>query len=120
MKTWTRQDLEAEGYTIENNLLKSVDVNVVAHFGNCCCLEIVCENVNAIAGYNNTKNLGCLIKNLVELLGLSEEDGIRISSIRNVPIRIVLEGGWGGKCVGFGHFMKDRFVLTKEFAQETL
>lgn len=120
MKTWTKEELEAEGYTVENNILKSVDVNVVAHFGNCCCLELSCENVYVMAGYNCTKNLGCLIKNLVELLELSKEDGIRISGIRNVPIRIVLEGGWSSKCVGFGHFMKDRFVLTKEFAQETL
>lgn len=119
MKIWTKMELEAEGYNVENNILKSVDVSVVAHFGNCCCLELACENVYAMSGYNDTMNLGYLIKNLVELLDLSEEDGIRLSDIRNVPIRVVLEGGWGSKCIGFGHFMKDRFVLTKEFAQET-
>ncbi len=119
MKTYTKRELEAEGYVVENNVLKEVNINIIAHFGNVSCLELVCENVVPMSGYNNTQNLGFLLKNFVELLGIEQEDGIRLSAMKNIPIRLVFEspGGVGSKCIGFGNFMKDKFVLTSEFSR---
>ena len=56
------------GYCIENNIIESVDVNIIAHFGNCNCFEIRCSNVWPMNAYNNTQNLGYLIVLLLNYL----------------------------------------------------
>lgn len=106
------------GHSISNNMIVAVDINTIAHFGNCTCFEIMCEDVFPLSGYNNTKNLGFLVKSFVELMGISREDGRRLSEIK-IPCRLVFEGkgGWGNRCIGFGHFMKDKFVLTEHFVK---
>ena len=114
----TEKQISEMGYSVGNNILESVDVNTIAHFGNLTCLELYCDNCAIMSAYNNTQNLGYLIKALVEILDICEEDGIRLSKIRNIPVRIVTDSkGWGGKVVGFGHFMQDRFVLTEDFVK---
>ena len=116
----TKDEIEHLGYGIDNNIIKSIDINTIAHFGNCTCLEIECHCVYPIAAYNNTKNLGFLIQGLIELFDLSEEDGIRLSKIKNIPCRLVFNDKnctWGAKCIGFGHFMGDKFVLIDDFVK---
>jgi hypothetical protein len=115
----TKSQIEELGYIVENNVLKYVDVNVIGHFGNCACLELRCENIHIVANYNNTSNVGYLLKALVEFLDIEEEDGIRISKIKNIPIRIIMKEQFG-QCIGFGHFMKDKFVLTEDFIKITV
>lgn len=117
--TKSQKQIEAMGHSIGNNVIVSVDINTIAHFGNCTCLEILCSNVCPMSGYNNTRNLGLLIKAFVRIMEIDQEDGLRLSEIRNIPCRLVFEGngGWGDRCIGFGHFMKDKFVLTEEFAK---
>ena len=112
----TKSQLEEMGYKIENNIIESVDVNTVAHFGNVTCFEIGCTDVYPMSLYNNISNLGYIIRAFIEIFDLSEEDGLRLTKIKKLPCRIILNH-WGNKCVGFGHFMKDEFVLTEEFAK---
>lgn len=113
----TQKQLEEMGYRIENNIIENVDINTIAHFGNVTCFEIGCTNVYPMSSYNNINNLGYILRAFIEMFDLSEEDGLRLTKIKSLPCRIILEGGWGSKCVGFGHFMKDKFVLTEEFAK---
>lgn len=115
----TQSDIIADGNSIENNIIETVDINVIAHFGNCPCFEITCSNVWCFQGYNNTQNLGFLIRAFYNLFDLGEEDGLRLDKIKKIPCRLIFEkeGGWGGKCIGFGHFMKDKFVYSKDFAK---
>lgn len=116
----TKSQIENMGYGIENNIIERVDVNCIGHFGNCVTFEIRCKNVCAMCHYNNTVNLGFIIKKFIELMGLTKEDGIRLSDIKNIPCRIVYEDpncSWGAKCVGIGHFMEDKFVLVDDLAK---
>ena len=115
----TENQIKALNHSIENNMIERVDINVIAHFGNCPCFEIMCKNVFPMSNYNTTKNLGYIVKAFIELFDLSEEDGIRIGKIKDLPCRLVFQGigGWGSRCIGFGHFMKDKFVLTEDFAK---
>lgn len=110
----TEKELKDMDYEIENNLIKYLNINTIAHFGNTTCLEIVCDNVWPMSGYNNTRSLGYIIRAFIELFGLSREDGLRLTDIKNIPCRLVFNGA---QCVGFGHFMKDKFVLTSDFSQ---
>lgn len=107
------------GHSIENNVIEKVDINTILHFGNVTCFEVLCSNVCAMSGYNNIKNLGYIIKAFIELFDLSREDGLRLTEIKNIPCRLIFEGegGWGSRCIGFGHFMKDKFVLVEDLAR---
>ena len=115
----TKEQIKEMGHSIENNMIEYVDVNTIAHFGNVTCFEVVCSNICAMSSYNNLRSLGFIIKAFIELLDLSEEDGLRLSKIKNIPCRLIFEGqgGWGSKCIGFGHFMKDKFVFVDDFAK---
>lgn len=115
--TKTKKQIEEMGYNIENNIIEEVSIITIAHFGNVSCFEIVCSNVWAMSGYNNINNLGYIIKAFIKLFEMSKEDGVRLKELKNIPCRLIFEGGWGSKCIGFGHFMKDKFVLTEEFAK---
>ena len=113
----TEKEIREMGYEIENNIIEKVDINTIAHFGNVTCLEIGCTNVYPMSTYNNIGNLGYVLRAFIELFDLSEEDGLLLTKIKSIPCRLVFEGDWGSKCIGFGHFMKNKFVLTEEFAK---
>lgn len=115
----TQKDIIADGNSIEYNIIETVDINVIAHFGNCPCFEITCFNVRCFQGYNNTQNLGLLIQAFYNLFGLNEEDGLRLNEIKKIPCRLIFEGdgGLGSQCIGFGHFIKDKFVYSNDFAK---
>lgn len=115
----TASEIEAMGHSIENNIINHVNVNIIGHFGNCPCFEIVCSNVCPMSDYGGRQNLGFLVAAFVELFEKEDEDGVRLTSLKSIPCRLVFngEGGWGSRCIGFGHFMKDKFVLTADFAK---
>lgn len=116
----TEAELRNMGYGVKNDIIEKVDVNTIAHFGNATCLEIMCSNICPMSGYNNTGNLGFIIRALIELLDLSQEDGLRLSKIKHIPCRLVFnepECRWGSSAIGIGNFMKDKFVLIKDLAR---
>lgn len=116
----TKADIEADGCHIENNMIRGADISVIGHFGNVVSLNIWTDNCCIIHDYNNTGNLGLIIHAVTELLDLTCEDGFSFNKIKDVPIRIITDSdGWGSKVIGFGHFMKERFVYTKDLVKIT-
>lgn len=117
----TKKEINEMGYDIANNIITDVNIQTIAHFGNSTCFEIMCKDVCPMNGYHNTPNLGYILKAFIELFDLSEEDGLRIDEIKNIPCRLIFESKngriWGSRCIGFGHFMKDKFVFTDDFAK---
>lgn len=118
----TEAEIIEMGHGIANNIIENVDINIVAHFNNCVCFEVICSDVVPMSGYRNTANIGAILKAFVELFDIEREDGIRISSIKHMPCRLIFQNAgngptWGCRCIGFGHFMKDRFVLIEDFAK---
>lgn len=112
-------DVLAKGCSVANNLV-SLDVQVIGHFGNSVSLVIAAKDVIPYSAYNNTKNIGFIIKYLIELLGIQKEDGLLISEVKDVPARLVFdlkEPSWGAKCVGIGNFMEDKFVMFDALAK---
>ena len=115
----TKAEVENDGHTIDNEMIGGAQISVVGHFGNAVVLNIWTGCCSLIHDHNNTGNLGVLIKALVELFDLTEEDGLDfIKKIKNLPVRIVSDG-WGTKVIGLGHFMKDKFVYTEDFLRIT-
>jgi len=117
----TEEEIIADGNSIENNIIVGSDIRCIGHFGNVVSLDIWTNNCSLFHAYNNTNNIGWQIKALVELFDLTDEDGFLLSKFKNIPCRIITEGsgGWGSKVIGFGHFMKDKFVYKEDFARIT-
>ena len=57
----TQKDIIADGNSIGNNIIETIDINVIAHFSNCPTFEITCSDVTPFSGYNNIRNLGFLL-----------------------------------------------------------
>lgn len=113
--------LSSRKYRIANNRITEVDIKIIAHFGNVPCFTIVCENIVPFSLYNNISNLGYLTKAFVELFEVDREDGVFLSDLKNIPCRLVFPDNntdnFGCKCIGIGHFMKDKFVLFEDFSR---
>ena len=113
--------IKSLGYGIENNIINSIDVNIIAHFGNIPCLTIKCKNICPYGTYNDIARLGYLLKAIVEFFEVSREDGVMLSDLKNIPCRLVFTGNgeshWGEKAVGIGHYMKDKFILFEDFKE---
>lgn len=101
-----------EHHTIRNDIIRQIDIEIIGHLDNLCQLVIVGSNRVLMSGYNNTHALGYILQNLIEFFDLQDENGVFLSSIKNVPCRVILN--FQGYIVGFGHFMKDRFVMIHD------
>lgn len=117
--TLSLQDIKENGYRVENNIV-SFELSVIGHFGNSVSLVLMGENIILYSGYNNTANIGFIIQYLVELFDISKENGIYLSEMKDIPVRLVFDSpdcSWGSRCVGIGNFMKDKFVLFDVLAK---
>lgn len=114
----TKAEVENDGHQIDNEMIRGAQISVVGHFGNAVSLNIFTGSCCLLHDCNNTGNLGILIKAFVELFELTEEDGFIFTKLKDLPCRIVSDGPFS-KVIGFGHFMKDRFVYTEDFLKIT-
>lgn len=109
----TKQELIDDGYVIENAMLEYMDIDIIGHFGNITTFNMVTNCCCIFSNYNMGAILSDVIKCVIEVLNLSEEDGLHLSKIKNVPIQIVAKG-LGSKVEGFGCFLGDRFVMVDD------
>ena len=114
----TQNDILEDGHQINNDIIRDVDINIIGHFGNLVSFDVFCDNCAIIHGYNNTKNIGWIIKAFVELFDIEKEDGLLLTRIQDIPCRVISDG-YFTKILGFGHFMKDKFVYTEDFMKIT-
>ena len=114
----TKAEIEEDGHQIDNEMIRGVGINVIAHFNNAVSLNVYTGSCCIIHDTNNTGNLGVIIKAFIELFELDEEDGIDFCKLKDLPVRIISDGPFS-RVIGFGHFMKDRFVYTEDFLRIT-
>ena len=115
--TKLEKEILDSGLFIENNIIRSIDLSIIGHFGNITTLEVICDNCCMFSQYNIGTLIPDVLKTLIETLELSKEDVTRMSEIKNVPIRIITTQNHFGTVVGFGHFMKNRFLLIEDIIQ---
>lgn len=106
---------------IKRDVVQKVNIKVVAHFGNCVWADLVFSNVCLLRGYNNTANIGYILRFLVDMFDCNNEDGADISSLEGVKVRLVFDDAnpYNGRCVAIGHETKDIFVLLDDLVNLT-
>ena len=109
----TQKELINDGYTIENAMLESIDIDVIKRFGGVTTLNMITNCCVIFGGYNMDVILSEVIKCIVDILNLNKNESISITDIKNVPIRIVSHG-LGSKVEGFGDFLSDKFVVVED------
>lgn len=108
-----KAELENNGYIVENAMLEYMDINIIGHFGNATTFSMVTNCCCIFSNYNMGSILSEVIRCVIEVLNLSEEDGLHLSKLKNIPIQIVSKGV-GSKVEGFGCFLGNRFVLVED------
>lgn len=106
----TQSELAPMGVKAENSMIQSIDINLLGHFGNVVSVEVKTRHCTLLRDWNATKCLGIVLQCLWDLLDLTEENGKRLSEVRNVPCRVIVDNKTGF-CVGLGNFMDDRFLM---------
>ena len=101
---------------ITNGFVKGMDIDVIGHFNNMVTLDMplvfnVGTGVNPFATTNFTRDCGLVIRCMFDLLDIFEEDGQRLSAIKNVPCRVVCNNH---AFAGIGNFMKNKFLLKDD------
>lgn len=109
----TKNELTDDGYVVENAMLKYMDIDIIGHFGNITTFNMITDCCCIFSNYNMGAILSDVIKCVIEVLNISEENGLHLSKIKNIPIQIVSKS-IGSKVEGFGCFLGDRFVLVKD------
>jgi hypothetical protein len=64
---------------------------------------------------SSTLNCGVLIRTIFELLDIHEEDGIKLSNIKQCPCRIIINEN---NTIAVGHFMNDKFLIIEDFIED--
>lgn len=102
----------------KNGIMKALDIEVIGHFGNAVCVDApICYYNDGVYvfpfnGIVSTLSCGILIKVIFDLFDIHEEDGIKLSKIKNIPCRIAFNDN---KTIAVGNFIKNKFMIVDEF-----
>lgn len=102
-------------YSVKEDELKRIDVQVIPHYGWVTCLTLHFDRGCMPSPHNNTRNLGYVLHHFLQLFDI-HEDGACLSSITNKKVRLVYnyDSSFGGQCVAIGHPYKDKFIFFED------
>lgn len=101
--------VKKKNYTLQNAIIKKIDLKLIGHFDNRISVMVMTDCAVLFSSADSTRSCGLLIKELFELLDLSDDNGRTLDSVRNVPCRLLIKAD---EIFGIGHFIEDKFVET--------
>lgn len=110
-----------QGFTIKNAIVDYVDINFVGHFNNSAQVILKMKEPNnpsiiefPLLGCGQA-TVGWVLDGIMKVLDLVEENGIKLSELKDFPLRVVFDRYEpGGKIIAFGHLVQDQFVVIDE------
>ena len=125
MEIWTRKDIEAVGYTIENALITSVDLSMADH--GVLCLEMGLDGGgwgcvfggHVIGkGYLGAKKFEGSPKGIEYIMEIMNVVGVeRFNDMKGKYIRVATEG-WGSTVKIIGNIIEDKWFDVTFFFQD--
>lgn len=125
MEIWTRKDIEAVGYTIENALITSVDLSMADH--GVLCLEMGLDGGgwgcvfggHVIGkGYLGAKKFEGSPKGIEYIMEIMNVVGVeRFNDMKGKYIRVATEG-WGSTVKIIGNIIEDKWFDVTLFFQD--
>lgn len=117
MKFYTYAELCHDVYKddpihVENAILHGIDLVVIGHFGNSIFLSVSIETPSypyvafPDISYNNIPRF---IRLIFDLLHLSEEDGRKLSSVKDMACRVAFKSD--SRIAAIGHFLRDEWMF---------
>ena len=125
MKKWTKESLEAAGYTIENAYIKSADLNMEDH--GCItlymsmdleCGSVIYGGMCLGKGYLGAKTFQSNGSGMIYLMRIMDVLGVsRFSNLKDAYCRVATKGL--GSCVKIiGNILKDEWFDPESFFEE--
>lgn len=108
----TLAEVGARKLLYQNSMINKIDISLIGHFGNVVTVEVKTIHGNLFGQWTATCCVGKVLQVLYDLLDLTDENRRSLSSVYKVPCRILRD--YGGRIVGLGHFMEDKFVIEEE------
>lgn len=125
MEIWTRKDIEAVGYTIENALITSVDLSMADH--GVLCLEMGLDGGgwgcvfggHVIGkGYLGAKKFEGSPSGIEYIMEIMNVVGVeRFNDMKGKYIRVATEG-WGSTVKIIGNIIEDKWFDVTTFFQD--
>ena len=100
----------------KNAIIEKIDIDVIGHFGNSTMLDIPirigeCLYSNPFSSISSTLSCGVFIQALFNLLEIGDDNGVKISSLKKIPCRVIVSDG---NTVAVGNFMKNKFIIFED------
>lgn len=103
---------------VKNNIISRVEINIIAHFGNSVSFELKGKlGGDILPTYNNMNNIGKVIRDFIVLFDLEREDGIELSTVRDLLIRCMY---FNNTLIAIGHFMEDSWLYVDEWLSQNI
>ena len=106
-----------EKWKLRNDMIERVVVEMCDHGFLSLGIDYKSGKQGVGYGYRSEGNIGLMILNLADVLGVGYINGDILANMRGKPIRVLFKEDFGGSvanCTYIGHFMEDKFIKMSE------
>lgn len=108
---------DPEEWELRNDMVKKVTVQCCEYGFLSLGIDYVSGRQGVGYGHANNSNIGLMIHDFADLLGVGYINGDVMEAMRNKPIRVMFKTDYGGRVVDstyIGNFMEDKFIKMSE------
>lgn len=106
-----------EKWELRNDMVERVVVGMCDHGFLSLGIDYKSGKQGVGYGYRSEGNIGLMILNLADVLGVGYTNGDILANMKGKPIRVLFKEEFGGSvanCTYIGHFMEDKFIKMSE------
>ena len=106
-----------EKWKLRNDMIERVVVEMCDHGFLSLGIDYKSGKQGVGYGYRSEGNIGLMILNLADVLGVGYINGDILANMKGRPIRVLFKEDFGGSvadCTYIGHFMEDKFIKMSE------
>ena len=108
---------DIDKWRLRNDMIERVVVEMCDHGFLSLGIDYKSGKQGVGYGYRSEGNIGLMILNLADVLGVGYINGDILANMKGKPIRVLFKEDFGGSvadCTYIGHFMEDKFIKMSE------